>query len=389
MTYRLSASVFAACAGSVLVAACSSTQEMPLPAEGTGGDDFGQIESELTSSYSDGTGSYRYVDTHDDYGHTGVVDQTEFMYFRRVRGKQAIGLTMDCAWVEPANAIEVLDVLKRYNVKISFFISGPFIFSEPRKGLAGGLDRKNFAVIRRMIEEGHEFGNHTQTHPHNNQSINWGRENDELRRGWDAVVATLYPSSTAPENAKMLNFWRAPYCEYDARALGLAAKAGFPYHFGWNVDVKDATDRPSCATSPNDAKCLSASKLTDNVLGFAEKNRWSLDGFVILSHLQNPYHWGASAQGLERLLVTATQKNHVIARISEMFIEAPSAAPGGGSGGSSTSGPAVAGERCAPGCIFSAFCVDRNASAVRYPSASGAQLICVKVGDCDSECAKR
>jgi len=355
------------------------------------GDDEQFREDDLAASYSDGTRSYRYVDTHDAYGNTGVVDKSKFLYFRRVGGKQAVGLTMDCAWVEPQNANEILDVFKRHNVKITFFISGPFIFKSLKQGLQGGLDTKNFAVIKRMIDEGHEFGNHTQTHPHNNQSIDWVRENEELRRGWDAAVAQIYRGSTVPANAKMLNYWRAPYGEYDGRSLGLASKAGFPFHFGWNVDVKDAADLPDCRTAPNNSRCLNPGRLTDAVLAFGDKNRWSLDGFVILSHLQNPYRWGSKPEGLDRLLTTIASKNHVVARLSEMFIEAPVQGGGGSSGGSGTppTGAKEAGDTCAPGCIYSSFCVSKNATAKRYSARGGGELICVKSGDCAAECSAR
>ncbi|MFO0672737.1 MAG: polysaccharide deacetylase family protein [Polyangiaceae bacterium] len=305
---------------SLSTVACSSTSaedDSTGEGDGDGTHDFG--ESALTATYTDGSGSYTFVDTHDQYGNTGVVDQAKFLYFHKVNGKRAVGLTQDCAWVEPENAYEILDVLKAENVHITFFISGPFIFNSPRKSLEGGLVEKNLPVIKRMIEEGHEFGSHTQNHPHNNQSIDWVKENTELQRGWDAVLHRIYPNQNIPANAQLRNYWRAPYGEYDNRSLGLAAKAGFPYHFGWNVDVKDATGFPSCAEKATDPKCLNPAKLTDTVLGFAEKNHWGLDGFVILSHLQNPYRWGSSPEGLQRLIRTAKQHDHVIAKISEMF----------------------------------------------------------------------
>jgi peptidoglycan/xylan/chitin deacetylase (PgdA/CDA1 family) len=275
-------------------------------------------EQELTGTFTDGNNAFEYVDTHDNYENVGTIDPRKFLYFKKVNGKRAVGLTMDCAWVDAPNAMEILDVLKRNNVKITFFISGPFIFKAMKSGLQGGLATDNLKTIVRMIDDGHEFGSHTQTHPHNNQSIDWTRENEELRRGWDAMVAKAYAGKTIPANAAMLNYWRAPYGEYDRRSLGLAAKAGFPNHFGWNVDVLDSTGLPDCKNKPNE-KCLSPQKLTDRVLAFADKNNWSLDGFVILAHLQNPYHWGASAEGLERLIRTAKAHDHVVVRLSEMF----------------------------------------------------------------------
>lgn len=300
----------------LLAAGCSSSR---ADEESEEDEDRELHESALTAAYTDGTGTYRYIDTHDQYGNTGTVDRSKFLYFKRVNGKPAVGLTQDCAWVEPENAYEILDTLKRHDARITFFISGPFIFNSPRRGLEGGLVQKNLPVIKRMIEEGHEFASHTQNHPHNNQSIDWVKENDELLRGWNAVLKAIYPSADPPKNGMMKNYWRAPYGEYDARSLGLAAKAGFPYHFGWNVDVKDAVGFPACSVEPGNPKCMSPAKLTDAVISFAERNRWSLDGFVILSHLQNPYRWGASPDGLDKLLDTIKAKGHVVAKISDMF----------------------------------------------------------------------
>jgi len=369
---RLSLS-FLLCA-TVVAVGCSATRDEPDEPTSLG-------ESELSATYSDGTDTYRYVDTHDEYRNTGVVDRSRFLYFRRVNGKRAVGLTQDCAWVEPDNAYEILDVLRRHDARITFFISGPFIFNSPRRGLAGGLVERNLPVIRRMIDEGHEFANHTQNHPHNNQSIDWVKENGNLAAGWSAVLARLYPGTSPPPNARMRNYWRAPYGEYDARSLGLASKAGFPFHFGWNVDVKDAVGFPSCSDEPQNARCLSAKKMTDTVLGFAERNAWSLDGFVVLSHLQNPYRWGRSPDGLERLLNTIAEKDHVVAKISEMFVEepAPDPTPNGAA-------PRL-GATCAEGCIYSGMCVAQNPGARKYYDAEGTELVCVKRGECAALCA--
>ncbi len=343
----------------------------------------GFAESALRATYETGGESYRFIDTHDQYGHTGRIDKNDFLYFHKVNGKRAVGLTMDCAWVDAPNAAEVLNVLKAYSTKITFFISGPFIFQDYRRGLEGGLDRSNFANIKRMVDDGHEFGNHTQTHPHNNQSINWTRETEELERGWDAVIAEIYRGQALPTNARMTNFWRAPYGEYDTRSLGLASKGGFPNHFGWNVDVKDSVGYPDCREEPANRACLSPKKLTDTVLAFAEQNEWSLDGFVILSHLQNPYNWGSKPEGLARLLDTVRAKGHVVAKISEMFAET---IPDGPHEPPPAADAAEPGDTCAEGCIYSSFCVDRNVTAKRYASADGTKLVCVKRGDCSAAC---
>lgn len=261
------------------------------------------------------------VDTHDHYAHTNVVDRSRFRWFHRVDGKPAVALTIDCARVDVANATEILDALRTHDVKVTFFVSGLFLFTSPARGVAGGIDPKILPLVQRMIEDGHEFGSHTQTHPHNDATIDWTRENEELRRGWEAALAQIHPGPTFPPNARLKSYWRAPFGEYDARALALAARAGFPRHFGWNVDVRDAMGAPDCRDRPTE-RCLSPAKLTDFVLAFGDKNGWSLDGFVILSHLENRYRWASRPDGLERLVTTVKGKGHVFARLSEMFVDA-------------------------------------------------------------------
>lgn len=268
-----------------------------------------------------------YVDTHDDYEHTGKVDASVFNYFKKVDGKKAISLTFDCAWVDHADGIKIIDFLKSRKIKTTIFISGPFIFKNYKMGSSGGvanLNKNNFAMIRRLIDDGHEFGNHTWTHPHNLKSgetvsrIDWTAELKDLEIGWNNIVKQIYRTAT-PLNAKMKPFWRAPYGEYDVRALRLAAKAGYPLHFGWNSDSRDSTGLPDCRVDPQNSSCLNPNKLTQYVINFGAKNDWKLDGMVVLSHLQNPYNWTGSADGLARLVDTYQAKGFTFRKISEMF----------------------------------------------------------------------
>lgn len=70
-------------------------------------------------------------------------------YNRARRNKKQIALTFDDGPSEETK--KVLDILKKYNAKATFFIWGQRI-----KG------REN--IINRILKEGHEFGNHTFSH---------------------------------------------------------------------------------------------------------------------------------------------------------------------------------------------------------------------------------
>ncbi len=74
--------------------------------------------------------------------------------------KKVLYLTFDEGY-EQGYTEQILDVLRDNNVKAVFFVTGPY------------LDR-NPELIRRMIEEGHEVGNHTVHHyslPEKTQSV--------------------------------------------------------------------------------------------------------------------------------------------------------------------------------------------------------------------------
>jgi peptidoglycan/xylan/chitin deacetylase (PgdA/CDA1 family) len=72
---------------------------------------------------------------------------------REHRGsRNAVAFTFDDG-PHPVNTPEVLDMLRRNNVKATFFIIGRN--GERRPGL-----------LRRIVEEGHVLANHTYTHPH-------------------------------------------------------------------------------------------------------------------------------------------------------------------------------------------------------------------------------
>jgi peptidoglycan-N-acetylmuramic acid deacetylase len=63
--------------------------------------------------------------------------------------KKEIYLTFDEGY-ENGYTDKILDVLKENNVKAVFFITGPYL-------------KDHLDIVRRMVEEGHEVGNHADT----------------------------------------------------------------------------------------------------------------------------------------------------------------------------------------------------------------------------------
>ncbi len=145
-------------------------------------------------------GDVRYLDTHDHFAHTTVVERSKLPYFEKREAAREIALTFDCAWVPEEAGMAVLDALREVGVKSTFFVSGPFVFSTvPSRGIANDATLR---MARRIVEDGHEVGNHTHTHPHASASVGWARELTDLKAGWDTQVARAFPGIVPPRTPR-------------------------------------------------------------------------------------------------------------------------------------------------------------------------------------------
>ncbi|MBD3344278.1 MAG: polysaccharide deacetylase family protein [Chitinivibrionales bacterium] len=176
-----------------------------------------------------------------------------------------------------ANAAdEILDTLNSRNVRATMFLTGRFIMRQT-------------PLIRRIVAEGHELGNHTYSHPH---LTSWAR---------DRVHATLPDISEkmlARDLAKANNilrkrvgiefkpFWRAPYGEKNRQICRWALRNGY-LHIGWrqgrswyqNLDSNDwipDEDTPGYR---------SPQEFYDKVISMAQSEPWGINGGIILMHL--------------------------------------------------------------------------------------------------------
>ncbi len=111
---------------------------------------------------------------------------------------------------------EILDTLAANNVKATFFLTKPYIDSNPE-------------LVKRMIEEGHQAGNHSKTHG------DFGSMSD------DTIYEELTQTADAFEEVtgqKMDPFFRPPSGKYSERALYVIRKLGFRSIF-WSMAIPD------------------------------------------------------------------------------------------------------------------------------------------------------
>jgi peptidoglycan/xylan/chitin deacetylase (PgdA/CDA1 family) len=116
----------------------------------------------------------------------------------------------------PSNTPKLLDILAARNVKATFYVVGTNAKRYP-------------AILRRMVAEGHEIGNHTVNHASLSRMSNSGIET-ELQGCHDAVLGA---TGVAPRTM------RPPYGAVNDNVRGIAYNEfGYPTIM-WSVDPED------------------------------------------------------------------------------------------------------------------------------------------------------
>lgn len=117
----------------------------------------------------------------------------------------------------------ILDLCKTYDIRMTFFPVGSQIKPE------------DAALWQRIVDEGHEIGNHTYSHPNITKLKTYQLER-QLVRTQEALNAVL-------EEPYTLRLFRPPYGKYDRTGRGstsILGSLGYPYIILWNIDELDA-----------------------------------------------------------------------------------------------------------------------------------------------------
>ena len=127
-----------------------------------------------------------------------------------------IYLTFDAGY-ENGCTEKILDVLKKHDVKASFFLVGNYV-------------EKNADLVRRMVEEGHIVGNHTMHHPDMSKIGDKAAFEAELKD-----LEALFLEKTGKELPK---YYRPPQGIYSEENLKMAKELGYKTVF-WSLAYVD------------------------------------------------------------------------------------------------------------------------------------------------------
>lgn len=149
-------------------------------------------------------------------------DKAAYKAFQEEEAKKnqnRVALTFDDG-PNPATTTQILDTLKRHNIKATFFILG--------QNVPG-----NEALLKRMVAEGHEVANHSYTHP-NLTGLSTEQVKEEINKTQEVIKAACGKTPT---------IMRPPYGEVN-QAVMQAMKLPAIY---WSVDSQDWKSRNSAA----------------------------------------------------------------------------------------------------------------------------------------------
>jgi peptidoglycan/xylan/chitin deacetylase (PgdA/CDA1 family) len=114
----------------------------------------------------------------------------------------------------------VLDMLAAYNARATFFVVGQMV------------TERTGPLLRRMVSEGHELGNHSYDHPAL-PALSPDEVHKQLARTQEAVRAVT---------GVTMRLFRPPYGATDGKVAGQTKRVGLAQIL-WDVDTMDWRDR--------------------------------------------------------------------------------------------------------------------------------------------------
>lgn len=126
--------------------------------------------------------------------------------------EKKVAISFDAAWGAD-DTEELLTILKNNDVKATFFLCGYWIDKYPEE-------------VKRIYEEGHEIGNHSNTHPHGSQ-ISLEQNKNEIMEVHKKVKDLL---------GYDMNLYRPPFGEYNDTVLQAAKEVGY-HTIQWDIET--------------------------------------------------------------------------------------------------------------------------------------------------------
>lgn len=189
--------------------------------------------------------------------------------------KKQVALSFDAAWGNE-DTQKILDILEKYHVHVTFFMTGGWVSSYPED-------------VKRIAAAGHDLGNHSENHKNMSQLSK------------EACVSELMNvhNKVKELTGVEMRLFRPPYGDYDNEVILTAQECGY-YPIQWSVDSLDW-------------KNYGKQEILDTVLHHKNLE----NGAIILCHNGGKY----TAQALEELIVGLQEKGYDIVPVSQLIYQ--------------------------------------------------------------------
>ena len=187
--------------------------------------------------------------------------------------EKKIALTFDAAWGNEDTA-QILEILKKHDVRVTFFMTGGWVESYPDD-------------VKAILAAGHDLGNHSENHKNMSQ-LSDAEKKEELMKVHEKVrTLTGYE----------MFLFRPPYGDYDNAVVNVAKENGY-YTIQWDVDSLDWKDYG-----------------VDSIVDTVCNHKHLGNGSIILCHNGAKY----TAQALDTLITTLKGKGYEFVKVSDLI----------------------------------------------------------------------
>lgn len=184
-----------------------------------------------------------------------------------------IALTFDAAWGNE-DTEQILSILEKHHVKVTFFATGGWVESYPDD-------------VKAILASGHDIGNHSENHKNMSQ-LGTEEMKSELMEVHEKVK-----NLTGYE----MTLFRPPYGDYSNEVIQTATSLGY-YSIQWDVDSLDWKDYG-----------------VDSIVDTVCNHKHLGNGSIILCHNGAKY----TAQALDTLITTLQDKGYEFVKVSDLI----------------------------------------------------------------------
>lgn len=187
--------------------------------------------------------------------------------------EKKVALSFDAAWGNE-DTQSILDTLEKYNVKVTFFMTGGWVEKYPED-------------VEKICAAGHDLGNHSENHKNMSQLADEECQSELMK------VHEKVKELTGVE----MELFRPPYGDYDNEVIKNAKACGY-YTIQWDVDSLDWKDYG-----------------VDSIIKTVTEHKNLQNGSIILMHNGAKY----TAEALPKVIEKLHSMGYEIVPISELI----------------------------------------------------------------------